>query len=199
MTAPLILASASPFRRELLARLRLAFTVEPADIDETARPGETPSDLVARLAREKADAVFARRPDAAVIGSDQVADLDGRILGKPGSRDQAIAQLRQQAGRTVIFRTGLCLLVPDRTPQTTVINVETRFRALDDTEIARYVDLEAVTATAGSIKAEGLGISLVEHIRSDDPTALIGLPLITLCRMLRAAGYTPGTDPTTVV
>ncbi len=199
MTAPLILASASPFRRELLARLRLPFTVEPADIDENAQPDEAPADLVARLAREKAETVHRRRPDAAVIGSDQVADLNGLVLGKPGSREQAIAQLRQQAGRTVIFRTGLCLLVPDAAPQTAVIDVETRFRALDDAEIARYVDLEAVTATAGSIKAEGLGISLVEHIRSDDPTALIGLPLITLCRMLRAAGYTPGADPTAVV
>ena len=139
-----------------------------------------------------------RRPGAAVIGSDQVADLDGLVLGKPGSRDQAIAQLRQQAGRTVIFRTGLCLLAPDTAPQTTVIDVETRFRALDEAEITRYVDLEVVTATAGSIKAEGLGISLVEHIRSDDPTVLIGLPLITLCRMLRAAGYSPGVNPTAI-
>lgn len=185
---PLVLASASPWRRELLARLGLAFAAIPADIDETPTPGESPRALVARLAAGKAAAIARQRPEAVIIGSDQVAGLDGEIIGKPGDNATAAAQLRRQSGRRVVFYTGLCVLAPGRAPQETVVTVETRFRELADAEIARYLAAEDVTGCAGSIKSEGLGITLVEAIASDDPTALIGLPLIALRRMLAGAG-----------
>lgn len=185
----LILASSSPWRGQLLDRLGVAYRAIAPDIDETPQAGESACALVARLATAKAKAVFERHPETAVIGADQVAELDGEIIGKPGSREQACRQLRRQSGRTVIFHTGLSLCTPGRdTPATASVPVETVFRGLDDEEIERYVAAEDVTATAGSIKSEGLGITLVERITSDDPTALIGLPLISLRRMLADAG-----------
>lgn len=188
MPPELILASASPGRRELLARLRLPFEILPANVDETPQAAESPARLVARLARAKAQSVFAQHPQAVVIGSDQVADLDGVILGKPGSREAAAEQLRRQSGRRVVFRTGLCVLAPTTPPQEAVVDVQTTYRRLSDAEIERYIGAEDIVATAGSMQSEGLGITLVEAIRSDDPTALIGLPLITLRRMLARAG-----------
>jgi len=185
----LILASSSPFRRMLLERLALDFEALSPDIDETAAANEQARDLVQRLAREKCLAIARQHPGAIVIGSDQVADLDGAIIGKPGNRENAIAQLLNQAGRTVFFHTGVCVKPPgDADPLQALVTVTTRFRRLTRSEIERYVDAEDVTGTAGSIKSEGLGITLVEAIESDDPTALIGLPLIRLREMLARAG-----------
>ncbi len=185
----LILASSSRGRRELLRRLGIKFDATSPDIDETPLPGENAPDLVQRLARIKAESVFATWPKAIVIGSDQVADLDGEILGKPGSEHNAIEQLRRQSGRTVVFHTGLCVCAPTlAAPRVTIDTVTTRFRTLTDDEIIRYVKSEDVTATAGSIKSEGQGIALVEAIESRDPTSLIGLPLIALRHLLAEAG-----------
>lgn len=186
---PLILASSSRFRQQLLARLGIAFTAQSPDIDETPRSGEPAIELVQRLALGKAGRIAEHHPQALVIGADQVAELDGEIIGKPGDRATAIGQLQRQSGRTVAFHTGLCLFAPGR-PQAAVATdtVITRFRTLTTAEIERYVDAEDVTATAGSIKSEGLGIALLEAIESSDPTSLIGLPLIALCRMLAQAG-----------
>lgn len=185
----LILASGSPWRRQLLDRLGLPYRFVAPDIDETPRPLEPPTELVRRLAAQKAQAVYAENPQAVVIGSDQVADLDGDVLGKPGSREAAIEQLRRQSGRRVIFHTGVALCRPGlESPLVECVPVTTAFRTLSDAEIERYVDAEDVTATAGSIKSEGLGIALVESIASDDPTALVGLPLITVRRMLAEVG-----------
>lgn len=189
VTPDLILASSSPWRRQLLDRLGLAYRVVAPEADETPQPGESPARLVERLALAKARAVHERHPEAAVIGSDQVAELDGDILGKPGSRSAAIAQLKRQSGRRVVFHTGVALCAPGlAAPLVERVPVTTTFRKLDDAEIERYVDAEDVTATAGSIKSEGLGIALVESIASDDPTALVGLPLIVLRRMLAEVG-----------
>lgn len=188
-TPVVILASGSPWRRQLLDRLGLGYRAIAPEIDEAPRPGEAPADLVQRLAAAKARAVFAEHPEAVVIGSDQVAELDGAVLGKSGSRAAAMEQLRRQSGRRVVFHTGIALCVPGREhPLLARVPVTTTFRELDDAEIERYVDAEDVTATAGSIKSEGLGITLVESITSDDPTALVGLPLITLRRMLAESG-----------
>lgn len=186
---PLVLASTSPYRRELLARLRLPFTTERPDVDETPAPGEAPGALARRLAAAKAADVAARRPDAWVIGSDQVADLDGAPLGKPGGRERAIEQLRRASGRAVVFHTAFSLNGPGGVAHAHVDRTEVRFRALDDAEILRYVDAERPYDCAGAFKCEGLGIVLFEAIRSDDPTALVGLPLIALARALRAAGH----------
>ena len=187
--APIILASSSPWRRELLTRLGLEFEAISPDIDESARANEAPTALAERLAIGKARRIFDDRPEAIVIGSDQVADVEGDILGKPGTPEKARAQLRHQSGKTVYFHTGLCVCAPVfDTPRSCVETVTTRFRELDDARIARYVELEDVTATAGSIKSEGLGISLVESIESKDPSTLVGLPLIALCRLLAEAG-----------
>src|SRR5699024_12676149 len=181
-------AASSRFRRQLLSRLGVAFTCIAPDIDETPLAGESAPELVQRLARGKAEHVAADNQDALVIGSDQVADLDGHIIGKPGSRERAIRQLQQQSGRVVTFHTGLCLCAPSQAqPAVTTNPVSTRFRRLTATEIECYVDHEDVTQTAGSIKSEGLGISLLEAIDSNDPTALIGLPLIALRRLLADA------------
>lgn len=186
---PIILASSSPWRRQLLDQLGLAFEAISPDVDETAQPGESSVTLAERLAVSKARAIAAAHPDAIVIGADQVADVDGTILGKPGNRENAVAQLRRQSGQTVLFHAGLCVCAPAfDAPRSLVETVTTRFRQLSDEQIARYVDAEDVTATAGSIKSEGLGISLVEAIESKDPSTLIGLPLIALCRLLEQAG-----------
>lgn len=185
----LILGSTSPYRRALLQRLRLDFTVSAPDVDETALPGEPPRDLALRLALAKAYAVAAHNPGAVVIGSDQVADLAGQPLGKPGTHERATAQLRQMSGHSVIFQTAVAVVCPETGfEQVDLAPVVVRFRELSDAEIERYLRAEQPYDCAGSAKSEGLGISLLDAIDSDDPTALIGLPLIRTCRMLRAAG-----------
>lgn len=191
MSAPsrLILASTSPYRRDLLERLRLSFETIAPDVDESRLPGESPHQLAVRLAAAKAEAVAARESNAWVIGSDQVAELDGAALGKPGSRDVAIAQLTTMSGREVVFRTALSIAHGDgrRFDEEDVTTV--LFRSLDAGEIARYVDAEAALDSAGSFKSEGLGIALFDAIESRDPTALVGLPLIATARLLRKAGF----------
>ena len=185
----LILGSTSPYRRALLQRLRLDFTVAAPDVDETALPGEAPRDLALRLALAKAHAVAAHNPGAVVIGSAQVADLAGQPLGKPGTHERATAQLRQMSGHSVIFQTAVAVVCPETGfEQVDLAPVVVRFRELSDAEIERYLRAEQPYDCAGSAKSEGLGISLLDAIDSDDPTALIGLPLIRTCRMLRAAG-----------
>jgi septum formation protein len=185
----IVLGSTSLYRRDLLSRLRLPFTVEPPHVDETPRPGEAPADLARRLAAAKATAVAQQHPQAIVIGSDQVADLDGEPLGKPGDHGNAVAQLRRMSGRTVVFQTALTVMCRDSGfAQHDLAPVRVRFRTLDDAEIASYLRAEQPYDCAGSAKSEGLGIALLESIDSDDPTALVGLPLIRTCRMLRAAG-----------
>ncbi|KGM57537.1 septum formation inhibitor Maf [Lysobacter arseniciresistens ZS79] len=189
MAARLVLASTSPYRRELLARLGIAFDTARPEVDETPLPGESPTDLACRLAVAKAAAVAAGG-DAWVIGSDQVAELDGRALGKPGSRERAIGQLQSMSGRAVEFRTGVCVAGGDGVPRFSLDTTVVRFRTLGDDEIARYVDAEQPFDCAGSFKSEGLGITLFEAIETRDPTALVGLPLIETARLLRAAGFT---------
>ena len=186
---PLILGSTSRYRRELLERLRLPFETARPEVDETPRPGEAPAELACRLALAKAQAVAERFPSALVIGSDQVADLDGQPIGKPGNHERAVTQLRAMSGRSVVFQTALavvCLetgfVAQDLAP------VRVRFRELGDDEIQAYLRAEQPYDCAGSAKSEGLGIALLEAIDSDDPTALIGLPLIRTARMLREAG-----------
>jgi len=186
---PLILASTSRYRRELLGRLGLDFDVARPDTDETPQPGEAPSKLAWRLAEAKAAAVAAQRPDAWVIGSDQVAEFDGRPIGKPGGRDGAIAQLGAMSGREVRFCTGLCVLRHGQAALSELDVTTVRFRELSAAEIERYVDAEQPYDCAGSFKSEGLGIALFEAVESRDPTALIGLPLIATARLLRRAGY----------
>lgn len=190
---PLILASTSRYRRELLARLRLPFTVARPEVDETPLPGEAPADLARRLAQAKAGAIAARAPEAWVIGSDQVAELDGRPLGKPGHAAAAVAQLRAMSGRAVAFRTALCLQ-RGATRLEAMDETVVRFRTLATDEIERYVAAEQPLDCAGSFKSEGLGIALFEAIETRDPTALIGLPLIATARLLRAAGIDPLAD-----
>lgn len=188
-TALLVLASGSRYRRELLGRLGLPFTVESPDIDESPAPGESPRALAERLAAAKARAVSARHASGLVIGSDQAADCGGRLLGKPGTRQAAIAQLQASSGRIVTFWTGLALAnAASGRLQTTVVRCDVHFRALDDAEIARYVDRDQPLDCAGSFRAEGLGVALFERLATDDPTSLVGLPLIALCGMLRAEG-----------
>ena len=191
-TPRLILASTSRYRRELLSRLRLPFEVASPGVDETAAAGETPVDLALRLALAKAEAVAARHPAAVVIGSDQVADLDGEAIGKPGTHERAVAQLRRMSGRRVVFQTAVAVVRRNRGyAQVRLAPVTVRFRALSDTEIERYLRLEQPYDCAGSAKSETLGIALLEAIDSDDPTALVGLPLIRTCALLREAGLDP--------
>lgn len=185
----LVLGSTSAYRRALLARLGLPFEVVAPEVDETPLPGEAPAALATRLALAKARAVAARRPGAVVIGSDQVADLAGQALGKPGGHAQATAQLRAMRGQQVLFHTALavcCAELGHEAADLAVVRV--RFRALADDEIERYLRAEQPYDCAGSAKSEGLGITLLEGIDSDDPTALIGLPLIRTARLLRALG-----------
>jgi septum formation protein len=189
MPPGLVLASSSPYRRELLARLRLAFETALPEVDETPLPAEEPAALARRLAEAKARAVAAHAAPAWVVGSDQVADLDGTPLGKPGGRDAALAQLRAMSGRTVAFHTAVCLARHGSTALAAMDTTLVRFRVLDDAEIARYVDAEQPLDCAGSFKSEGLGIGLFEAIESSDPTALVGLPLIATARLLREAGF----------
>ena len=185
----LVLGSTSPYRRELLARLRLPFKTDAPRVDETPLPGEAPRALALRLALAKARDVAARHPQAVVIGSDQVADLAGQPLGKPGTHERAVAQLRAMRGQTVVFQTALAVVcAASGFEHTDLAAVEVRFRALDDGEIERYLLAERPYDCAGSAKSEGLGIALLDAIHSDDPTALVGLPLIRTARLLRAAG-----------
>ncbi len=189
---PLVLASTSPYRRMLLERLGLRFSIASADIDETRRPDEPAQVLVLRLAEAKARAVASLNPGAVIIGCDQVACLDDAVLGKPGSRDNAIAQLERVSGRSVLFQTGLCLLdTRDGRVQTLVEPFHVHFRVLARARIERYLDRERPYDCAGSLKSEGLGIALFERLEGDDPSALIGLPLIRLIALLEAVGIDP--------
>ena len=188
----LILASTSRYRRELLARLRLPFDVHAPQVDEAVLPGETPAALALRLADAKANAVAQRFPAAVVIGSDQVADLDGTPIGKPGSHERAVEQLRAMRGRSVVFQTAVSVQRRDTGFAATLLApVTVRFRQLTDTEIERYLRAEQPYDCAGSAKVETLGIALLDGIDSDDPTALVGLPLIRTCELLRQAGLDP--------
>jgi septum formation protein len=186
---PLVLGSSSPYRRELLSRLQLAFQTAVPEVDETRRPGEPPLALARRLALAKARAVAGQFPGAIVIGSDQVADLAGEPLGKPGTHDRAVAQLRLMRGRTVVFHTAVAVVcAATGFEQLDVAPVRVRFRDLADDEIEAYLRAERPYDCAGSARSEGLGVALLDAIDSDDPTALVGLPLIRTCRMIRAAG-----------
>lgn len=185
----LILASTSPYRRELLQRLRLPFTTLGPQVDEAVLPGEAPTALVQRLAHAKAAAVAGRETGAWVVGSDQVAELDGVALGKPGGRKAAIAQLAAMSGRRVAFRTAIALVHGDGRELAALDTTTVRFRTLSRAEIERYVDAEQPFDCAGSFKSEGLGISLFATIESQDPSALVGLPLIAAARLLREAGF----------
>ena len=189
--AKLVLASSSKYRRDLLARLGLPFEVAVPDIDESAAPEETPDQLVTRLAEAKARAILDAAPDAIVIGSDQVAVSDGAMLGKPGQRQRAIAQLQDLSGRRVQFLTSVCVIGPEVEPLVEVEVSTVCFRRLTLGEITTYVDRERPFDCAGSFKSEGLGIALFESLEVEDPNALIGLPLLRLCRMLRAVGLDP--------
>lgn len=185
----LLLASTSPYRRELLSRLHIPFDIARPEVDETPLPSESPIALAQRLAAAKADAITARESDAWVIGSDQVAELDGQPLGKPGSRDAALAQLASMSGRAVNFHTAVSLTHRDLGRFDALDTTIVRFRTLTATEIARYVDAEQPFDCAGSFKSEGLGIALFEAIETCDPTALVGLPLIATAQLLRRAGF----------
>ena len=185
----LILASTSRYRHELLTRLRLPFEVVAPQVDETPHADETPRDLALRLALAKAHVVAMQHPQAVVIGSDQVADLAGQPLGKPGDHARATVQLRLMRGQAVVFQTAVSVVCHNTGfAQTELAAVRVRFRDLSDDEIERYLLAEQPYDCAGSAKSEGLGISLLQAIDSDDPTALIGLPLIRTCHLLRAAG-----------
>lgn len=184
----LILGSTSKYRRELLERLRIPFEVVSPKVDETPLTGESARDLALRLAHAKAAAAAKEHPNAWVIGSDQVADLCGAAIGKPGNFERALAQLQLMRGATVTFQTALCLMKGD-THTTLCVPTEVTFRKLPDSVLEAYLVAEEPYDCAGSAKSEGLGISLLESIKSDDPTALIGLPLIALTGLLRDAGF----------
>jgi MAF protein len=189
MHPPLVLASTSPFRGELLARLGLPFDIAAPDTDESVVEGEPPEDLVQRLAGLKARSVSARYSDALIVGSDQVACIDGRILGKPGNRENAIAQLTEASGKAVTFHTGLCLYNSrSGAEQVLCERFTAHFRELGREQIEHYVDKEEPFGCAGSFKSEGLGIVLFRRLEGDDPNALIGLPLIRLVDMLLNEG-----------
>jgi septum formation protein len=186
----IILASTSRYRRELLARLGLPFTTRSPEVAENALDGETPAAMAARLARAKASSI--EEPEALVIGSDQVAALDGGILRKPGSADVAVAQLRAAQGRTVVFHTAVAVIATDSGATLEHVDrTEVQFRRLDGAALEHYVRLENPLDCAGSFKSEGLGVALFERISTDDPTALIGLPLIFVAHALKALGADP--------
>lgn len=188
----LILASTSRYRRELLQRLRLPFEVVAPGVDETARPGEAPAALAARLALSKAEAVASRHPDAVVIGSDQVADLDGEAIGKPLDHERARRQLGRMSGRTVTFQTAVSVVRRETGFASTLLApVRVSFRELDAAQIEYYLRAEQPYDCAGSARSEALGIALLSSIESDDPTTLVGLPLIRTCALLREAGIDP--------
>ncbi|MEN9880529.1 MAG: hypothetical protein RIQ55_1175 [Pseudomonadota bacterium] len=199
MTRRLILGSSSVYRRQLLERLGIPFEVISPDIDESAHPGEHPAALARRLAREKAQAIANQLPadkqNALIIGSDQVAVVGDQAYGKPGSHAKAVEQLQTLSGQTVVFETALCLFdaASGRTHEE-LVSTEVEFRDLSLAEIEAYLAKEPAYDCAGSAKSEGLGIALLDRLSGDDPTALIGLPLIALCRLLRQAGFNPLTD-----
>jgi len=189
---PLILGSTSRYRRELLQRLKLPFEVMSPQVDEDPLPGEAPALLATRLALAKAQAVAAQRPDAIVIGSDQVADFEGMAIGKPGTHERAVQQLRSMSGHSVVFQTAVAVVRPATGyAAARLVPVTVRFRRLSDAEIESYLRAEQPYDCAGSAKSEALGIALVEAISSDDPSALVGLPLIATCALLRDAGLDP--------
>ena len=189
LNRPLVLGSSSRYRKDLLQRLQLPFDVAAPEVDETPIPGEAPDALAGRLALAKARAVARAFPEAVVIGSDQVADLHGLPMGKPGTHERAVAQLRQMRGQTVIFQTAVSVVcLASGFEQSDLAAVKVTFRDLSDAEIEHYLRIEQPYDCAGSAKSEGLGIALLAAIESDDPTALIGLPLIRTCHLLRAAG-----------
>ena len=199
-TRSLILGSTSRYRRELLQRLQIPFEVVSPEVDESQHAGESPEQLARRLALTKARAVAANFPDSVVIGSDQVAELAGQALGKPGSHARAVAQLRLMRGQRLVFHTAVAVVcLQSGFEQSDLAAVTVQFRALSDEEIDNYLQAEQPYDCAGSAKSEGLGIALLDAIDSDDPTALVGLPLIRTCRMLRAAGVVllraPGDKP----
>ena len=186
---PIVLGSTSVYRKALLERLGLTFTTDKPEVDESALPGETPLALAQRLALAKAQAVAQRHPNAAVIGSDQVADLHGQALGKPGTHKRAVVQLQAMRGQTVVFHTAVTVIHADQNMvNSDVASVRVQFRDLSDAEIERYLRAEQPYDCAGAAKSEGLGIALLSRIDNDDPTALIGLPLIRTCELLRQAG-----------
>jgi septum formation protein len=186
----LILASGSAYRLALLRRLGLSFRTWAPEVDESVRPGEAPRETAARLARAKAQAASGRWPQSWIIGSDQVADVDGRAVSKPGTIENARRQLRELSGRTVHFHTALAVVHGARARQhERMVTTEVAFRRLDDAQIERYLAREPALDCAGSAKSEGLGISLLARLGGEDPTALIGLPLIALCEVLRAEGF----------
>jgi septum formation protein len=192
MALPLVLASTSRYRRALLTRLHLPFDTVSPEVDETALPGEAPASLASRLALAKARAVAATRPQAVVIGSDQVAELDGQAIGKPGNHERALQQLRRMSGRQVLFHTAVAVVhAAAGFERTQLASVTVRFRTLGEAEIEYYLRRETPYDCAGSAKCETSGIALLAAIESDDPTALVGLPLIRTCELLRQAGIDP--------
>jgi septum formation protein len=186
---PLVLASGSRYRHALLERLRLPFSAWPPEVDESVLPGERPRATAVRLARLKAQAGGARWPQAWIIGSDQVADVDGRAVSKPETLDNARRQLRELGGRAVVFHTALAVAAPGGRLHERVVDTEVVFRRLSEAEIERYLAREPALDCAGSAKSEGLGIALLERLGGDDPTALVGLPLIALSQLLRTEGF----------
>ena len=195
-TRPLVLASTSRYRRALLAQLGLPFAVASPATDETPLPGETPAATALRLADAKARSVAADFPDALIIGSDQVADCEGQLVGKPRDHRHAVAQLTALSGKTVVFHSGLALFDAARgTGETAMVDVRSTFRDLSPDEIESYLRRDRPYDCAASVKSDALGIALFERIESDDPTALVGLPLIRLADMLRAAGVAILTPP----
>lgn len=189
MQSSLILASTSKYRKEMLARLRLPFSTQSPKVEELVEAGETPLSHCIRLARLKAQAVATMHPDAIVIGSDQVADVNGQPVSKPGNHDNAILQLQAMSGQTIVFHSAVCVMqISSSRTIEFVVPTFVQFRTLSEDEIERYLNAEQPYDCAGSAKSEGLGISLLEKIQSDDPTALIGLPLIELSKALRQLG-----------
>jgi septum formation protein len=185
----LVLASSSRYRRDALANLGIGFSTDAPEVDEAPRPGEAPEALAMRLALAKAQAVADRHPGALVIGSDQVAHLEGRLLGKPGTPARAAEQLRAASGRCVEFLTAVCLVgAPGRAPATHLDRTSVHFRTLTDPEITRYLSADEPWDCAGAFRCERLGIALFDRVNSDDPTALVGIPLIAVARMLRESG-----------
>jgi septum formation protein len=194
---PLILASSSPYRKELLSRLCIPFTCIAPDIDETPFSDESTDALIERLSIEKAQVIAKQHPNAWVIGSDQVADFNGQAIGKPGTHEKALVQLQMMRGKTVVFKTGLCLM-NHQSQRSIYICIPTKvtFHDLEDALLENYLHTEKPYDCAGSAKSEGLGICLLSKIKSDDPTALIGLPLISLSGLLRTVGYAIPSCPT---
>lgn len=185
----LILASTSVYRRQMLERLCVPFTVVASNVDEATLPGETPEHLACRLALAKAHAVAIVHPQSVVIGSDQVADLNGTALGKPGTHVRAVAQLQQMRGQTVVFQTAVAVVcIASGFAKTELAQVQVQFKNLSDAQIEQYLQTEQPYDCAGSAKSEGLGIALLDRIDNDDPTALVGLPLIRTCHLLASAG-----------